>query len=109
MLELVGYAKIEIAIYALQELGVDKPLFLTESLFIAIGYMVAKTPEVIRIVTVGGLEAGDPVFPREEDGGDQHKDQLLAQCMQPQDINVGCPYRAVILVTGFEETRGNPA
>src|SRR5579863_6165245 len=96
-------------VYALQELRVDKILFLTKPFFVGIGNVVAETPKVIGVVTVGGLEAGDPVFSWKKDGGIEYEDELFTQGIKAQNIDIGGSYRAIASGTGFEKACGNPA
>src|ERR1700722_14504254 len=75
MLVFVSNAQIKIAVDPLQELRVDKILFLAEHCFGAVSRMVPQTPEIVGVITVGGLESDDMVFFGEEDGGIEDQDQ----------------------------------
>ena len=109
MLELVSNAEIEIIMYALEELRIDKELLLAEPFFGGIGGVVTQSPEVTWKIAIGGLEARDLVFFWKIDGGIHYQDQLLTQRIKTQEIDVGSTYRGVILLAGLEKTSGDAA
>jgi hypothetical protein len=73
----------------LQELGIDKILFLTESLFIIKRRMVPQPPEIIRIIAVGSLKARQLIFFRKEDGRACHQDQLFSERIETKCVDIG--------------------
>ncbi len=76
MLVFVSNAQVDIAVDTFQELRVDEVLFLGERCFRVVLRMIAEAPEVVRVITIGGLEAEDMVFFGEEDGRAEDQDQL---------------------------------
>lgn len=103
----IGHADVYIAMNAFQVLGLDEELFLAEAFFGGIGGVVAEPPEIIGIITIGGLETDDVVFVGEENRGGQREDQLGAEGVEAQHIHVRGPDGRV--VSRAEETGGDTA
>lgn len=109
VLKFIGQAEIEVAVDLPEELGVDKELFLVIAFFGAFGCVVAQAPEVVGVIAIRSLETGYLVFFREEDGAAEDEDQLFAERIQTQQIDVGGSDVGGIVFSGLEEEGGDAA
>src|SRR5258708_9952584 len=106
MLELIGDPQIHIPMDAFEELRVDKVLLLREAFFAGEPGVVPQAPEIVRIIAIRGLEAGDVVFFWKEDSGAENEDQLGPYRIQGKDVYVRCPDGGILLF-GLEKTGGD--